>query len=280
VKNFLPILLCLVSSVALLLAWAQTARCDEVLAKSQPVTDVGSPLSPARPPSPTYLHDVLPIIMGKCARCHGDDRSILPDWLDYRTAFNHRTEIERRVWQSWNGSYYKQPMPAGYGQEARTMTEEERRIIKRWVDEGAPRGLPPVERGTLSKVEKIEAGKRLFGTLCDVCHQPFGQGIASRFPPLAGSDFLNADKHRATKIIINGVQGELVVNGRTFNSAMPKFPLSDQEIANVLTYVYNAMGNSGQEVIADEVKAARAEEAGSNRIGQAPAATEEKSAFE
>jgi nitrite reductase (NO-forming) len=77
------------------------------------------------------------------------------------------------------------------------------------------------------------------------------------FPPLAGSDFLNADKNRAIKIVIHGRQGEVVVNGLKFNSSMPEFPLDDDNIANVLTYVYNSFGNAGLEVTPDEVKILR-----------------------
>ena len=232
--------------------------------------------------SPTYLRDVLPIMMGKCARCHGDPNSVLPDWLDYRTAFNDRVEIKRRVWHSWNGSYYKQPMPAGNSAEAQSMTEDERRIIKRWVEDGAPCGVPPADATIRSKAEKIELGRRLYGMVCGVCHQPAGQGVASRFPPLARSDFFNADKHRAIKIVLNGLQGELVVNGQKFNSSMPRFPLNDQEVANILTYVFNSMGNSGKEITADEVSAARAEKAGQKIDGHTPQANivEERNPFE
>ena len=79
------------------------------------------------------------------------------------------------------------------------------------------------------------------------------------FPPLASSDFLNADKNRAVKTVINGRQGEIVVNGQRFNNSMPKFPLSDQDVADVLTYVYNSFGNSGVEVSSDEVARLRTE---------------------
>jgi nitrite reductase (NO-forming) len=78
------------------------------------------------------------------------------------------------------------------------------------------------------------------------------------FPPLAGSDFLNADKNRAIKLILHGRQGEVVVNGMKYNNNMPSFPLSDQDVANVLTFVYNSFGNSGLEVTPEEVKGQRA----------------------
>ncbi len=81
------------------------------------------------------------------------------------------------------------------------------------------------------------------------------------FPPLAGSDFLNADKSRAIRIVLSGRQGEVVVNGQKFNNNMPAFPLGDQDVANVLTFVYNSFGNSGLEVNPDEVKTVRAQPA-------------------
>jgi nitrite reductase (NO-forming) len=57
--------------------------------------------------------------------------------------------------------------------------------------------------------------------------------------------------------VINGRQGEVIVNGMKFNNGMPSFPLSDDDVANVLTFVYNSFGNAGLEVKTDEVKAQR-----------------------
>ena len=51
----------------------------------------------------------------------------------------------------------------------------------------------------------------------------------------------------------------MVVNGTRYNNSMPSFPLSDDDIANVLTFVYNSFGNSGLEVKRDEVKKLRLE---------------------
>jgi nitrite reductase (NO-forming) len=57
--------------------------------------------------------------------------------------------------------------------------------------------------------------------------------------------------------VINGRQGEIVVNGLKFNNSMPKFPLSDEDIADALTFVYNSFGNAGMEVTPEEVKTLR-----------------------
>ncbi len=209
--------------------------------------------------SPTYLRDVLPIIMGKCSRCHNEQARFVYNWLDYRTAYADRWEIERRVWEAWKGTYFKESMPIANSPESMNITDQERAIIREWVKEGGLRGVAPPPGAPKTKAEKIELGRRLFVSICAACHQPTGQGLPNVFPPLAGSDFLNADKNRAIKIVINGRQGELIVNRRKFNNSMPKFPLGDDDIANVLTFVYNSFGNAGLEVQPDEVKALRAQ---------------------
>jgi mono/diheme cytochrome c family protein len=203
---------------------------------------------------PTYLRDVLPIIMGKCSRCHNEQARFVYNWLDYRTAFADRWEIKRRVWDAWKGTYFKESMPIANSPESLALTDEERLTIRNWVAEGGTRGVAPPPGGPKSKPERIELGRRLFTSICAACHQPTGQGLPNVFPPLASSDFLNADKNRAIKIVINGRQGEVIVNGRKFNNSMPKFPLGDDDIANVLTFVYNSFGNAGLEVQPDEVK--------------------------
>ena len=75
---------------------------------------------------------------------------------------------------------------------------------------------------------------------------------------MAGSNFLNADKPRAIGIALHGLSGKIQVNGKDFNSQMPALNLSDEDVANVLTYVYNSWGNSGHEVLPAEVAKVRA----------------------
>ena len=81
--------------------------------------------------------------------------------------------------------------------------------------------------------------------------------MAQAFPPLAKSDYLMADKKRAINILLHGLEGNIKVNGQTYNSIMPKLTLNDEEIANILTYVRNSWGNKGDQVLANEVKALR-----------------------
>jgi nitrite reductase (NO-forming) len=108
-----------------------------------------------------------------------------------------------------------------------------------------------------TKAERVQRGETIFKTNCMACHQATGLGIPNAFPPLAKSDFLNQDKIRAIKTVTGGLQGKVVVNGHEFNGVMPAWSLSDEDIANVLTYIYGSWGNSGKEVTAEEVKAHR-----------------------
>ena len=109
----------------------------------------------------------------------------------------------------------------------------------------------------VSKAQRIELGAAVFANNCQACHQANGEGVPDAFPPLAKSDYLNGDKLRAIKTVTGGLEQPLVVNGHEFNGVMPAWELSDEDIANVLTYVYNTWGNSGLEVTPDEVHAHR-----------------------
>ena len=235
--------------------------CAEAPAQSVPAatSEGGATTSASTNPAPTYLRDVQPIFMGNCSRCHNQQSRFVYDWLDYKTAFADRWEIRRRIWDSWKGTYYKEAMPVANSPESLALTDEERMTILKWVDNGGLRGVPPPPGVARSKAERIAQGRRLFTSICAACHQPTGRGMPNVFPPLAGSDFLNADKNRAIQTVIFGRQGEVVVNGLKFNNSMPSFPLNDQDIANALTFVYNSFGNSGLEVTPDEVKALRSQ---------------------
>ena len=107
-----------------------------------------------------------------------------------------------------------------------------------------------------SLAEQLEFGKRIYGQTCIACHQAEGQGIANAFPPLAKSDYLNADVNRAIDIVLHGKTGEITVNGVKYNSVMTKQMISQEEVANVLTYVYNSWGNNKTVVTPEMVKKA------------------------
>jgi nitrite reductase (NO-forming) len=111
----------------------------------------------------------------------------------------------------------------------------------------------------LSKEVRVEKGKQVYMGLCFACHQPDGKGLPGAFPALASSDYMLADRERAIRIILKGMTGPVTVNGKTINSAMPpqEAVLTDQQVADVLTYVFNSWGNQGEAFSSDQVKTIR-----------------------
>jgi cytochrome c oxidase cbb3-type subunit 2 len=116
--------------------------------------------------------------------------------------------------------------------------------------------------------DQISSGKEIYmkaapgGGLCFTCHQPNGLGITGQFPPLAGSDWVLGEKERLIKISIHGLMGEIEVNGVKYNNVMappgiPPGSLTDQQIADVLTYIRNEWGNSASAVSPEEVATIR-----------------------
>jgi nitrite reductase (NO-forming) len=117
---------------------------------------------------------------------------------------------------------------------------------------------PPVRPPVKTKKEMVDRGKAVYTTNCAACHQANGQGVPKAFPPLARSDYLNADKARAIRVVTGGLQGSVTVNGEKYNGVMPAWTLADEDVAAVLTYIYANWGNSGKEVSVKDVQTNRA----------------------
>jgi nitrite reductase (NO-forming) len=114
---------------------------------------------------------------------------------------------------------------------------------------------PPAANSAQSAA--VEHGKEVYAKICTTCHQPDGRGMAGVFPPLAKSDFLMHDSERAIRVLIEGLQGPITVNGQQFNGVMPNFSLTDTEIASVLSYVRTNFGNTGSAVTPADVQRVR-----------------------
>lgn len=107
--------------------------------------------------------------------------------------------------------------------------------------------------------DELAGGEYIYFTYCGICHQRNGKGASGRFPPLAGTDWVTGDKDRLIGILLNGLEGNIVVNGESYNQAMPQHSfLSDKDAASVLTYIRQNFGNTASEVTEAEVQAVRA----------------------
>lgn len=129
------------------------------------------------------------------------------------------------------------------------------------IQEMPTSGKKEEENINKSLAQQITDGKNLYSRTCFACHQSEGQGIPGAFPPLAKADYLNANVNRAISTVLHGLSGEITVNGSKYNSVMTSQNLTDQEIADVLTYVYNSWGNNKTRVTAEMVKTERAKPA-------------------
>jgi len=98
---------------------------------------------------------------------------------------------------------------------------------------------------------------------CVGCHMPNGMGNpASNIPPLAGSDWVNAEgPNRLVRIVLHGFTGPVEVSGKLYNGAtmtpMAGVFVNDAEIAAVLTYVRQEWGNTAGPVTPAQVTAIR-----------------------
>jgi mono/diheme cytochrome c family protein len=98
----------------------------------------------------------------------------------------------------------------------------------------------------------IARGSEIYTDFCVTCHLPTGKGVASVFPPLAASDYLKNNRTLSIKAIKYGQQGELVVNGVTYNNVMAPMGLSNEEVADVMNYISNTWGNKNETMITVE----------------------------
>ncbi|WP_339495199.1 MULTISPECIES: c-type cytochrome [unclassified Pseudomonas] len=102
-------------------------------------------------------------------------------------------------------------------------------------------------------------GAQTFMAKCSSCHGEDGRGQGQWVPPLAGSASSMAKENASSiNVTLNG-SARVVADGVPDAYRMPPFrkQLSDQEMADVLTFVRTSWGNRGGGVKPDEVKELR-----------------------
>ncbi len=95
----------------------------------------------------------------------------------------------------------------------------------------------------------IKEGSLIYEDFCVNCHLPNGKGVEKTFPPLAKSDYLMNKRGLSIKAIKFGQNGEIVVNGITYNNVMAPLGLTNQEIADVMNYITTSWGNTNKKMI-------------------------------
>jgi mono/diheme cytochrome c family protein len=132
---------------------------------------------------------------------------------------------------------------------------------------GAPRptksGAHAPGEGPVQEMTSADRGKKLFSANCAVCHQPSGVGAQGQgYPPLAGSEIVNGGSKRVAMIVLKGLQGPITVKGQTYGTAVMQpweKTFTDAKIADIITYIRQAWGNTAGPVTPEGVAALRKE---------------------
>jgi len=106
--------------------------------------------------------------------------------------------------------------------------------------------------------KSVERGKSVYNLNCLGCHKANGEGMPGIYPPLSGSDHLQKDQTNSIKIILEGQNETINVNGTEYNIPMAAFSqLTDEQVADVLNYIGNSWGNRFNTVMPTQVKSLR-----------------------
>ncbi len=114
---------------------------------------------------------------------------------------------------------------------------------------------------TAITAEWLARGEQVYLANCAACHRADGQGNAGMHPPLNQTPWVVGNKERLIKVALHGLQERIVVHGQVYEEPMPGFAhLSDQELADVLSYVRSSFGNEASLIRVEEVAKVRAGE--------------------
>ncbi|MCF3110854.1 cytochrome c [Niabella sp. CC-SYL272] len=105
----------------------------------------------------------------------------------------------------------------------------------------------------------LRSGKLVYQKFCLSCHQVDGGGVPNLNPPIAGTSQVTGKKAALIKILLNGMQERVEIDGELYSNNMPPFKtLTDQQVADVLTYIRKSFGNNASTVTKTDVAQVRA----------------------
>lgn len=101
-------------------------------------------------------------------------------------------------------------------------------------------------------------GKKVYEKNCLTCHQANGGGVPHMNPPLVKAAFVQGDKDKLIQWVLKGSVEKVPIDGKYYSNNMPpQATLSNQDIADVLTFIRNSFQNKGSVITAGDVQAAR-----------------------
>lgn len=113
-----------------------------------------------------------------------------------------------------------------------------------------------ISNSATGSVETMQShpGKRVYDQYCKACHLDDGRGMRGMHPPLIKNKTVNGNVDKLIDITLNGMTGKIVIDGVEYNGIMPPhLHLTDQQVADVLTYVRQSFGNQSGPVTSAQV---------------------------
>jgi mono/diheme cytochrome c family protein len=114
-------------------------------------------------------------------------------------------------------------------------------------------------------------GAAIFKSVCHACHGTDGNGVKSLAPPLNNSNWVLGDKKKLISIVLYGLTGPVQVNGKVYKAPevtgdMPGIgenkEFSDEDMAQVLSYIRNSWSNKAEKINAGDVDNVRRQNKG------------------
>ena len=103
-----------------------------------------------------------------------------------------------------------------------------------------------------------QRGAALYKKYCLTCHQADGSGVPKMNPPLIKTSYVTGDKNKLIQWVLKGSSEKVPIDGEYYNNNMPaQNYLTDQQIADVLTYIRGSFGNKSSAILPAEVKSVR-----------------------
>ena len=116
----------------------------------------------------------------------------------------------------------------------------------------------PPKATPVKLTDTFKRGKKVYAKVCLSCHQMDGGGVPKLNPPLIKTSYVSEDKSKLIYIVLNGMTDRIPIDNEYYSNNMASHKdLTDQEIADVLTFVRNSFGNNSSVVTIAEVKAVR-----------------------
>jgi mono/diheme cytochrome c family protein len=217
--------------------------------------------------------------LGHCGTCHTPKNLIGGDKNDqFLTGANLQNWVAPNITSTghdglgaWNEDDIVNYLKTGANRfdiASGPMAEEVEHSSQHWTDQDLMAvavylkdGAKPAEaaKPIAATDASMVAGKAIYADRCSACHTPNGDGVVNLFPKLAMAPLINSnDPSSLIRVVLSGSRAGATDAAPTA-PAMPAFGwnLSDENVADVLTYVRNTWGNAAPAVSSANVKDVR-----------------------